>query len=50
MFFNTEKGKEFIKKIGIPDEYAPLYAIAVGYKAIEPTPPSRNMNVINIIK
>lgn len=50
MFFNTEKGKEFIKKIGIPDEYAPLYAIVVGYKAIEPTPPSRNMNVINIIK
>ncbi len=47
-FFNAE---ENLKYLHIPEDYAPLYGVALGYKAGEaPARPERDENVINWIK
>lgn len=49
--FDSEKGNEYKKELGIPDDYKPVCSIAIGYKAGEnPAIPSRDKGAINYIK
>jgi nitroreductase len=49
--FASEKGKGYLKELGIPDNYKPVCSIALGYKAnSNPSTPQRDKNVINYIK
>ncbi len=45
------KGEEYKNKLGIPEGYSPVCAVALGYKAVDnvPTPPRKN-DVISFIK
>ncbi|WP_207665494.1 nitroreductase family protein [Anaerocolumna xylanovorans] len=49
--FASEKGEEYKKKLVIPEDYYPVCAVALGYKAIDnvPTPP-RKKDVISFVK
>ncbi|HXZ94709.1 MAG TPA: nitroreductase family protein [Dehalococcoidia bacterium] len=49
--FASDKGKACKREMGIPDGYAHVVTIALGYKAGEtPVAPPRNKDVINYIK
>lgn len=47
--FSTPKGEEYIKELGIPDGYKPLYAVVFGYKGMEMTKPERASGKVNVI-
>lgn len=49
--FLSEKVGEYTKKLGIPEGYAPYYAITLGYKKYpDPKPHPRRANTVNFIK
>lgn len=49
--FNSEKGREFSKKLGIPEGYKQIHALALGYKKVNRTiAPARKENSVNYIK
>lgn len=49
--FKSSRAGEFIKKLEIPENYEPFYAITLGYKKYENAePPKRRENIINYIK
>ncbi|MCL6477569.1 MAG: nitroreductase family protein [Peptococcaceae bacterium] len=51
LLFESEKGEEFRKELGIPDGYNHVCSIALGYKAAEnPAAPPRNKEVINYVR
>jgi nitroreductase len=48
---NHEEGKEYLKKLGIPEGYRQLHAVALGYKKINRSiAPARKENTVNYIK
>ncbi|MGL6106873.1 hypothetical protein [Romboutsia sp.] len=48
---DKEKIKEYSKKLGIPENYKPLHAVAFGYKQNEnQKAPQRRENTVNYIK
>lgn len=49
--FKSSRGKEYIKKLEIPEGFEPYYAITLGYKKFpDPKPQPRRENTINYIK
>jgi nitroreductase len=49
--FNSVEGKDIVKEYGVPEGYAPVGALAVGYKAVEsPEPSPRKEGTITILK
>ncbi|MFL0246056.1 nitroreductase family protein [Candidatus Clostridium stratigraminis] len=49
--FNSERGREFSKKVGIPEGYKQIHALALGYKKIIRTiAPARKENSVNYIR
>ncbi|MFL0267378.1 nitroreductase family protein [Candidatus Clostridium radicumherbarum] len=49
--FNSEEGREFSKKLGIPEGYKQIHAAALGYKKINRTiAPARKENSVNYIR
>lgn len=48
--FMENPNHEVIKKLMIPDEYAPLYAVAVGYAVHSQDPPKRKGNPVHILE
>jgi nitroreductase len=49
--FASEKSEEYIRELGIPEDYKPMCSIALGYKADQnPSMPPRDRDVINYIK
>lgn len=49
LLFNTPKADEYIKELGIPNGYKPLYAVSFGYKDIDMTRPERVNGKVNFI-
>jgi nitroreductase len=48
--FNSPKGAEYTEKLGIPENYTPLYAVALGHKAVSVSAaPARKANLVNYI-
>lgn len=48
---NSEKGKEYLKKLGIPEGYKQIHSVALGYKGVNITnAPARKENTVNYIK
>lgn len=48
--FNGPKGAEYMKKMGIPENYQPLYAVALGHKAVTASAaPKRRENLVNYV-
>lgn len=48
---NSEEGKEYLKKLGIPEGYKQIHSVALGYKKINVTnAPTRRENTVNYIK
>jgi nitroreductase len=48
---NNEKGKEYLKELGIPEGYRQIHAVALGYKSVVRTiAPARKENTVNYIK
>lgn len=51
LLFESEKGRELKKELGIPDGYSYVCSVALGYKdCADPPAPPRNKEVINFIK
>ncbi len=49
--FGGEKGKDYLKRLGIPEGYKPYHAVALGYKKTENAKaPARRENTVNYIK
>ncbi|MGO9014072.1 MAG: nitroreductase family protein [Dissulfurispiraceae bacterium] len=49
--FGGEKGKDYLKRLGIPEGYKPSHAVALGYKKIEHAKaPARRENTVNYVK
>lgn len=49
--FDSEKGNDYKKELGIPEGCSPICAIALGYKATDNVPvPFRRKDVINFVK
>jgi nitroreductase len=51
-FFNSEEGKEYIKKLEIPEGYEANYCVALGYRVANnpAAAPGRKDNSVNYIK
>lgn len=48
---NNEEGKEYLKKLGIPEGYKQIHSVALGYKKVNITnAPARRENTVNYIK
>lgn len=48
---NSEEGKEYLKKLGIPEGYKQIHSVALGYKGVNITnAPARKENTVNYIK
>lgn len=48
---NSESGKEYLKKLGIPEGYKQIHSVALGYKRVNVTnAPARKENTVNYIK
>lgn len=46
--FNGPSGAEYMTRMGIPENYKPLYAVALGHKAVTATAaPKRKENLVN---
>lgn len=50
LMFNTPKCDEYIKELGIPKDYMPLFAVCFGYKGMEASKPERIKNKVNYIE
>lgn len=51
VLFSAEEGREFIKELGIPEGYKPVYTLILGYPAEDyPKAPPRKDNTVNFIK
>lgn len=50
MLFHSPKREEYIKKLNIPDNYKPLYAVCFGYKDMEMMKPERISGKVNFIR
>lgn len=49
--FKSDRGEEYSKKLEIPDNYEPYYAVTLGYKKIaNPKPQPRRENTVNYVK
>ena len=49
--FESEKGNALKRELGVPDGYAHICCVALGYPAAEyPAAPARNRNVINYVR
>jgi hypothetical protein len=48
---NSEAGDYYKKNLGIPEDFFPLYSIALGYKNIaDSDAPPRKTNAINYVR
>ncbi len=47
--FNSPQGEEYLKLLKIPEGYSPMYAISLGYKAVEMEAPSREPDKVTYI-
>lgn len=48
---NSEEGKDYVKELGIPEDYRQFHAVALGYKKINRTAaPKRKENSVNYIR
>lgn len=48
--FNSQVGAEYTKRMGIPENYKPLYAVALGHKAVSGSnAPKRKENLVHYI-
>lgn len=50
LLFDTPKADEYIKELGIPEGYKPLYAVVFGYKDMEMNKPERLAGKVNVIE
>lgn len=49
MLFNSDKKDKYLSKLQIPEGYAPLHAIVVGEKDMNPTAPKRRENTVTYL-
>lgn len=47
--FNAPQSEQYIRELGISEEYKPLYAVCFGYKNMQAQRPDRVENKVNII-
>ena len=51
ILLNSEKGKEFVKELAIPEGFKQIHAVCLGYKKIEVTnAPKRKENNVNYVR
>ena len=50
LLFMSEKGRAFIKDIGIPEGYSHICTVALGYKEGEVSVPVKNKDVVNFVE